>query len=161
LRKLRNALDLIQSLGISPAELDYLLNVPGALNPNDLPLEEVVDDAQARALRKGLAPWIELVATRKSTSRSGRLLEVLSSAEQPLDAQNTVAVREARLRDAFAALTGLKVDVLSALLAAVGATTKAGPTFNVPALADPARLRETLEAIKCCTRLRLQPSTIV
>ncbi|KWC42429.1 hypothetical protein WL51_03575 [Burkholderia ubonensis] len=161
LRKLRNALDLIQSLGVSPAELDYLLNASGALNPNDLPLDEIADDARAQALRKGLTPWIELVATRKGIGRSERLLAVLSAAEQPLDAQNTKAVRDAELRDAFAALTSLKVDVLPTLLAAVGATAKAGPTFHVPALADPARLRDTLDAIKCCTRLRLQPDAIV
>jgi peptidoglycan hydrolase-like protein with peptidoglycan-binding domain len=161
LRKLRKALDLIQSLGVSPAELDYLLSVPGALNPNDLPLEEVVDDAQARALRMGLAPWIELVATRKGTGRSDRLLAVLRAADQPLDPQNTVVAREAGLRDAFSALTGIKVDVLPALLTAVGATAKAGLNFNVPALANPVRLSETLEAIKCCTRLRLQPAAVV
>lgn len=161
LRKLRNALDLIRSLEVSFAELDYLLSVPDALNPNDLPLEEIADADQARALRKGLTTWIEFVATRKSSGHSERLLAVLHAADQPSDVQNPVAAREAGLRDAFAALTSLKVDILPALLAAVGATAKVGPTFSVPALANPARLRDTLEAIKCCTRLRLQPDAIV
>lgn len=161
LRKLRNALDLIQALEVTLAELNYLLKVPGALNPNDLPLEDDVKEAQAGALRKGLTPWIEFVATRKSTGHSERLLAVLSAANQPLDSHNTVTVREAELHEAFAALTGLKVPVLSVLLKAIDATTKEGPTFSVPALADPARLSETLDVIKCCIRLRLQPDVIV
>ncbi|SOD42217.1 neuraminidase-like domain-containing protein [Nitrosovibrio sp. Nv4] len=161
LRKLRKALDLIQSLEVTAAELDYLMNVPGAVNPNDLPLDEVVDDARAQALRKGLAPWIDFVAIRRSTGRSERLLAVLRAAEQPLDVQNTVAAREAGLRDAFGALTGLKVDLLPALLVAIGATPTAGPTFSVLVMKDPARLRESLEAIKCCMRLSLRPEAIV
>src|SRR5262249_11941418 len=89
------------------------------------------------------------------------LLAVLTAAEQPLDAQNTVAVREAALNEAFSALTGIKLPVLPPLLAAAGATPEVGATFSVPALADPALLRDTLDAIKCCTRLRLQPDAIV
>jgi hypothetical protein len=161
LRKLRKAIDLIQTLEISPSELDYLLSVPYVLSPNDLPLNGTVSYAQARALRKGLTPWFELVATRKITGRSERLLAVLSAANQPLDNQNTAAKRGAKLHEALAALTGLKVEVLPAILEVVGAVPKAGPTFSVPTLASPAQLRETLEAIKYCSRLRMTQNVVI
>jgi Neuraminidase-like domain len=161
LRRLRRALDLVQSLGITEAELAYLGRDPAALDPNDLPLAEVRDEATARDLRKKLTPWLELVVARNQLGRAERLLAVLSAASQPIDATNTLDARQKQLYDALAGLTGRKPAWLAAALDAVGATSAEGPTFEVSALADPASLRQTLESLRCFIRLGLNPKDVV
>jgi peptidoglycan hydrolase-like protein with peptidoglycan-binding domain len=161
LRRLRKALDLVQSLGMTQAELEHLMRDAAALDPNDLPIAEVVVDATARALRQRLGAWLELAAARKQFGQAERLLAVLSAARQPIDGANTLAAREKTLLTALTALTGRKSAWLTPALQAIGATPAAGTGFEVPALADPARVRRTIDGLKCLIRLGLQPSDVV
>jgi peptidoglycan hydrolase-like protein with peptidoglycan-binding domain len=161
LLKLRKALDLVQSLGITEGELQYLTSLPGAFDLNNLPVTEVVDDAKARALRKRLGAWLELAAARKQFGRSERLLAVLIAARQPLDAANTASLREKQLQDAMTALTGLKGPGLAASLEALGAKFSGGASFEIPVLAEPPSLRKAIEALQGFTRLGLQPKDVL
>ncbi|MDT4292018.1 neuraminidase-like domain-containing protein [Methylomonas sp. MO1] len=161
LRRLRATLDLLKSLEITDTELSYLRGVSQALNLNDLPIEEVTSDAKAREIRSRLSVWLELAAVRKEFGRSERILAVLSAARPPLDTDHPIADREKVLHEAVAALTGLKVAWLEPALYAIGAKTIRSETFEVPALADPAALRRTIESLKCFTRIGLKPADVV
>jgi peptidoglycan hydrolase-like protein with peptidoglycan-binding domain len=161
LRRLRRALDLVQSLGMTVAELTHLHRDPAALDPNDLPLTEVGDPAAVQDQRKKLTAWLELAAARNQLGRTERLLAVLLAAKQPIDATNPLATRQQQLHDALAALTGRKPAWLSAALEAIGATSAGGTAFEVPALADPASLRRTVNSLRCFIRLGLNPKDVV
>jgi len=161
LHRLRRALDLVQSLAITQAELAYLGRDPAALHPNDLPVAEVTDEAVAGSVLKGLTAWLELVVARKQLGRSERILAVLSGARQPVDATNTAAARQQQFLEALSALTGRMPPWLSPALEAVGATSGGGSIFEVTAFADPARLRKALESLRCFIRLGLNPKDVV
>lgn len=158
--KLRQALDLVQTLGLNKVELEYLIGVPENLNPNDLPVT-VVTDPVAKTLRKKLTGWLEFAAARKQFQPSERMLAVLISATQTIDAVNTVTVREQQLHQAMGALTGLELPGLAQSLKAVGAVQKGTANFSVPALASPVQLRQTIEALKCLVKLGLNPDDMV
>ena len=160
-QKLRKALDLIQSLGITDGELQYLTGLSGAVRPNDLPVEAVATDSMARTLKNGLTGWLSLAAARRQFGRSERLLAVLAASRQTLDATNTIVVREEQLLEAMTALTGLKSAGLASALEAIGIKSAGGSTFEVPALADPESLLKTIESLKCFTRLGLNPKEVV
>jgi peptidoglycan hydrolase-like protein with peptidoglycan-binding domain len=162
LSKLRAALELIQSLGITDGELSYLMALPDAVDLNALPVEEVTVDETARAIKRGLLPWLMLAAVRRQFGRSERLLAVLAAASpHPVDATDTADLLESRLIAAMGALTRVKPSVLSASLAALGATSAGGQLFEIPALAHPATLRRTIESLKCVVRLGLDPKDVV
>lgn len=158
--KLRQALDLVQTLEINKDELEYLIGVPGNLNPNDLPIT-VVTDPVAKTLRKKLTGWLEFGAIRKQFQPSERMLAVLIAATQTIDAVNTVTVRDQQLHQAMAALTGLELPGLAQSLKAMGAVQKGIANFSVPALAGPVQLRQTIEALKCLVKLGLDPDDMV
>jgi hypothetical protein len=160
-RKLRKALDLIQSLEITSGELAFVLQDPASLNPNNLPVVEVMMASQAVALRKGLSAWFQLAAARRQFGQSERLLAVLSAARQPMDASNTLLVRQQALYDALAALTGRKAAWIAVALDAIGAQSSGPTTFEVTALASPEQVRRTVESLKCFIRLGLNPAEIV
>jgi peptidoglycan hydrolase-like protein with peptidoglycan-binding domain len=161
LRRLRKALDLVQSLAITDGELAYLSGVSQALNPNDLPITEVFFEETARKLRKGLTVWLEISAARKQFGRSERLLAVISAAKQPIDATNPLAAREKALHDALSALTGLKATWLSSTLEAIGATSIGTLAFEVPALSYPKAVESTIESLRCFVRIGLKPAEVV
>lgn len=161
LRRLRKALDLVQSLGITDAELAYLSGVSQALNPNDLPNDDVTSDAIARKFKSGLATWLELAVARKQFGRSERLLAVISAAKQPIDATNPLVAREKALHEALTALTGLKATWLDPALDAIGAKSIGTLVFEVSALADPKAVQRTIESLKCFIRIGLKPTEVV
>jgi hypothetical protein len=160
-RRLRNALDLIQSLEFTSGELAFILHDPNALNPNNLPIAEVTVPAQALALRQGLGPWLQLAAARRQFGQSERLLTVLSCARQPIDATHTSALRQQDLYDALAALTGRKSPWIASALDAMGVKSIDPVAFEVPSLASPEQVRLTVESLKCFIRIGLSPADIV
>lgn len=161
LRRLRKALDLIQSLGITDGELAYLTGASAALNPNDLPLAEITSDESARKFSKVLTAWLEVAAARKQFGRSERFLAVLSAAKQPIDTANPIAAREKTLHEAVAALTGIKATWLGSALEAIGAKASETSVYEILALANPMAVRCTIEALKCFVRIGLNPGEVV
>ena len=160
-RRLRKALDLIQSLEFTSGELAFILQDPNALNPNNLPVAEVTVPAQALAFRQGLAPWLQLAAVRRQFGQSERLLNVLSSARQPIDATHTLALRQQDLYEALAALTGRKSAWIASALDAIGVKSINPVAFEVPSLASPEQVRLTVESLKCFIRIGLSPADVV
>lgn len=160
-RRLRKALDLIQSLEFTSGELAFILQDSNALNPNNLPVAEVTVPAQALAFRQGLTPWLQLAAVRRQFGQSERLLSVLSCARQPIDASHTLALRQKDLYEALAALIGPKTAWIAAALDAIGVKSINPAAFEVPSLASPEQVRLTVESLKCFIRIGLSPADVV
>ena len=101
------------------------------------------------------------MAARKQFGQSERLLAVMVAAKQPIDADHPLSTREETLHSALSALVGLKEPAwIRMALDAIGASST-GPNFEVPALTSPARVRRTVESLRCLIRLRLNPAEVI
>jgi hypothetical protein len=162
LRKVRQTLDLIGSLGITQSELVYLKTVESALNPDTLNITEVTARTTMQGLRNGLTAWLELAAARQRLGGpSERMLAVFAASKQPVDASNTFNTRKDQFYKAVSALTGRDVSWLETALEALGAVAAEGQAFTMPALSHPAALERVLEAFESFIRLGFNPTEVI
>ncbi|WON73553.1 neuraminidase-like domain-containing protein [Nitrosospira sp. Is2] len=164
--RLRKALDLLVTLDISEAELNYVRSLSGAAELKGLPLIPVTDDQTAKAILSTIWTWVDLAAARVYYRAGDRAVNVLQAAKRTFDDPDKQPVFESDLNDALVALTGREVEFVQATRDALGynitkSTEGNISVYQVIGLSTGDELRRLTNAITGLVRLNLRPADII
>ncbi|MFH0728224.1 MAG: neuraminidase-like domain-containing protein [Pseudomonadota bacterium] len=168
--RLRKAVDVLTSLGISQAELDYIHSTPDAFSLDVFPITPVSTDEAAKETFVNLLQLIQIAAARRHYGAGDRVVEVLQAAKRKFDTTDTdkatlINTFNHDLQGALKALTGWKEEFIKNALSAIGLTTTEKSTaetleLEVSALKTSDGLRRVTDAIAALIRLGLNPEKI-